>query len=287
VVDALGDYLNAKAYACIGGNSIRDDVTVLQSGVHVVVGTPGRVLDLVQRGALDTSHIKVFILDEADEMLSRGFKDQIYDVFQVLPPKIQVGLFSATMPMEALEITQKFMSDPLRILVKQEEVTLEGIRQFYINCEREQWKFDVLCDLYDTLNIAQAVIFCNTRKKVEWLTDQLRAKDFTVSAIHGDLEQDRRNSILSEFRTGSSRVLITTDLLARGIDVHGVSLVINYDLPKNFEKYIHRIGRSGRFGRKGVAINLISQEDFSIMGELEKFYSTKIEEMPANIADLL
>jgi len=122
---------------------------------------------------------------------------------------------------------------------------------------------------------------------VEWLTDQLRAKDFTVSAIHGDLEQDRRNSILSEFRTGSSRVLITTDLLARGIDVHGVSLVINYDLPKNFEKYIHRIGRSGRFGRKGVAINLISQEDFSIMGELEKFYSTKIEEMPANIADLL
>jgi len=262
-------------------------VTVLQSGIHVVVGTPGRVLDLVQRGALDTSHIKIFVLDEADEMLSRGFKDQIYDVFQVLPQKIQVGLFSATMPTEALEITQKFMHNPLRILVKQEEVTLEGIRQFYINCEREQWKFDVLCDLYDTLNIAQAVIFCNTRKKVEWLTDQLRAKDFTVSAIHGDLEQDKRNVILSEFRTGSSRVLITTDLLARGIDVHGVSLVINYDVPKNFEKYIHRIGRSGRFGRKGVAINLISQEDFSMMGELEKFYSTKIEEMPANIADLL
>jgi len=287
VVDALGDFLGAKAYACIGGGSIRDDVTYLQNGVHIVVGTPGRVLDLVQRGALDPSNIKLFILDEADEMLSRGFKDQIYDVFQVLPSQIQVGLFSATMPQEALEITQKFMNNPMKILVKQEEVTLEGIRQFYINCEREQWKFDVLCDLYDTLNIAQAVIFSNTKKKVEWLTEQLRAKDFTVSAIHGDLDQEKRNGILNEFRSGSSRILITTDLLARGIDVHGVSLVINYDLPRNFEKYIHRIGRSGRFGRKGVAVNLISTDDFATMGEIEKFYNTKIDEMPAHIADLL
>jgi len=227
------------------------------------------------------------VLDEADEMLSRGFKDQIYDVFQALPGSVQVGLFSATMPPEALEITQKFMNNPIRILVQQDEITLEGIRQFFINCEREQWKFDVLCDLYDALNIAQAGIFCNTRKKVDWLTDQLRLKDFTVSATHGDLEQEQRNVILSEFRTGSSRILITTDLLARGIDVHGVSLVINYDLPRNFEKYIHRIGRSGRFGRKGVAINLVAQDDFHTMRELERYYNTRIEEMPAHIADLL
>jgi translation initiation factor 4A len=287
VVDALGDYLGAKAYACIGGTRVRDDMTILQNGVHVVVGTPGRVLDLLHRRALEPQHIKIFILDEADEMLSRGFKDQIYDVFQCLPSDVQVGLFSATMPPEALEITEKFMTNPLRILVKQDEVTLEGIRQFYINCDREQWKFDVLCDLYDTLNIAQAVIFCNTRKKVEWLTEQLRAKDFTVSATHGELEQDQRSVILSEFRTGSSRILIATDLLARGIDVHGVSLVINYDLPRNFEKYIHRIGRSGRFGRKGVAINLVSADDMNAMRELENYYNTKIDEMPAHIADLL
>jgi len=191
------------------------------------------------------------------------------------------------MPPEALEITEKFMNKPVRILVKQDEVTLEGIRQFYINCEREQWKLDTLCDLYDTLNIAQAVIFANTRKKVDWLTDQLRARDFTVSATHGDIDQETRNVILSEFRTGSSRILITTDLLARGIDVHGVSLVINYDLPRNFEKYIHRIGRSGRFGRKGVAINLISNDDVQQMREIERYYNTKIEEMPAHIADLL
>jgi len=287
VVEALGDYLGVKAHACIGGTRVRDDLSVLQDGVHVIVGTPGRVLDLLSRGGLEPSKIRTFILDEADEMLSRGFKDQIYDVFQNLPHNVQVGLFSATMPPEALEITNNFMNNPLRILVKQEEVTLEGIRQFYINCEREEWKLDTLCDLYDTLNIAQAVIFCNTRKKVDWLTDQLRSRDFTVSATHGDLDSETRNVILSEFRTGSSRILITTDLLARGIDVHGVSLVINYDLPRNFEKYIHRIGRSGRFGRKGVAINLISTDDATRLKEIERYYNTAIEEMPAHIADLL
>lgn len=287
VVDALGDYLGVRAYACIGGTSVREDILALSSGVHVVVGTPGRVLDLLSRNALNSKYIKVFVLDEADEMLSRGFKDQIYDVFQSLPGNVQVGLFSATMPPEALEITEKFMTSPIRILVQQDEITLEGIRQFYINCEKEAWKFDVLCDLYETLNIAQAVIFCNTRKKVDWLTDQLRQKDFTVSATHSDLEPDQRHVILNEFRTGSSRILISTDLLARGIDVHGVSLVINYDLPRNFEKYIHRIGRSGRFGRKGVAINLVSQDDMQTMREMERYYNTKIEPMPAHIADLI
>jgi translation initiation factor 4A len=287
VVLALGDYLGVKAHACIGGTRIRDDLQILQDGVHVIVGTPGRVLDLLSRGSLDPTHIKIFILDEADEMLSRGFKDQIYDVFQHLPTDVQVGLFSATMPPEALDITQNFMSGPLKILVKQEEVTLEGIRQFFINCEKEDWKLDTLFDLYDTLNIAQAVIFCNTRKRVDWLTDQLRQKDFTVSATHGDLQPEERNKILTEFRTGSSRILITTDLLARGIDVHGVSLVINYDLPRNFEKYIHRIGRSGRFGRKGVAINLVAYEDQGRLKEIERYYNTVVEEMPANITELI
>jgi len=287
VVLALGDYLGVKAHACIGGTRIRDDLQILQDGVHVIVGTPGRVLDLLFRGSLDPTHMKIFILDEADEMLSRGFKDQIYDVFQHLPTDVQVGLFSATMPPEALDITQNFMTHPLKILVKQEEVTLEGIRQFFINCEKEDWKLDTLFDLYDTLNIAQAVIFCNTRKRVDWLTDQLRQKDFTVSATHGDLQPEERNKILTEFRTGSSRILITTDLLARGIDVHGVSLVINYDLPRNFEKYIHRIGRSGRFGRKGVAINLVAYEDQGRLKEIERYYNTVVEEMPANITELI
>jgi len=260
---------------------------MLRNGVHVVTGTPGRVYDLIQRGALDTTHVKALILDEADEMLSLGFKDQIYNIFQVLPSTIQVGLFSATMPADVLELTTKFMNKPVRILLEQEEITLAGIRQFYIDCEREQFKFDVLCDLYDTLNIAQTVIFANTKKKVEWLADQLRAKDFTVSAIHGELAQPQRKMILDDFKKGLSRILIATDIVGRGIDVHMVSLVINYDLPRAQEKYIHRIGRSGRFGRKGIAINLISSDDFDQMHALESYYSTKVEEMPANIANLI
>lgn len=287
VVLALGDYLGVRCHACIGGTRVRDDITKLQTGVHIVVGTPGRVYDMLCRRVLRPDHIKMFILDEADEMLSRGFKDQIYDIYQALPSRVHVGLFSATMPPEALEITQRFMNDPVRILVKRDELTLEGIKQFYISVDREEWKLDTLCDLYDTLNITQAVIFCNTRRKVDWLTDKMRAREFTVSSTHGDIGSKERDIILNEFRTGSSRVLITTDLLARGIDVQQVSLVINYDLPRNLENYIHRIGRSGRFGRKGVAINFVSTEDVRTLRELEQFYNTSIEEMPANVADLI
>jgi len=287
VVLALGDYLSAKCHSCIGGTRVRDDIAKLQEGVHVVVGTPGRVYDMLCRNVLRPDHIKIFILDEADEMLSRGFKDQIYDIFTALPASVQVGLFSATMPPEALEITSRFMNKPVRILVKRDELTLEGIKQFYISVEREDWKLDTLCDLYDTLNITQAVIFCNTRRKVDWLTDKMRSREFTVSSTHGEITQKERDVILTEFRTGSSRVLITTDLLARGIDVQQVSLVINYDLPRNLENYIHRIGRSGRFGRKGVAINFVTNDDVRTLRDLEQFYNTQIEEMPAHVADLI
>jgi translation initiation factor 4A len=287
VVLAIGDYLPVRCHACIGGTSVADDIHKLESGVHVVVGTPGRVYDMICRGILKADTIRVFVLDEADEMLSRGFKDQIYDIFKQLPETTQVGLFSATMPPEALEITKKFMRDPVRILVKRDELTLEGIKQFYVNTEREDYKLDILTDLYETLNITQSVIFCNTRRKVDWLTDKMRAKEFTVSSTHGDIDQKERDVILSEFRTGSSRVLITTDLLARGIDVHQVSLVINYDLPRNPENYLHRIGRSGRFGRKGVAINFVSNDDEKALRELEQFYHTTVEELPSNVRDLI
>ncbi|KAK0180156.1 hypothetical protein PV327_005825 [Microctonus hyperodae] len=240
VVIALGDFMHAQCHACIGGTNVREDMRKLEQGVHVVVGTPGRVFDMITRNSLRTNHIKLFVLDEADEMLSRGFKDQIYDVFKLLPNEVQVILLSATMPNDVLEVSKCFMRQPIRILVKKEELTLEGIKQFYVYVEREDWKFDTLCDLYDTLSITQAVIFCNTRRKVDWLTENMQARDFTVSAMHGDMEQRGRDLIMRQFRTGSSRVLITTDLLARGIDVQQVSLVINYDLPSNRENYIHR-----------------------------------------------
>jgi translation initiation factor 4A len=242
---------------------------------------------MIERRSLRTGKIKLFVLDEADEMLSRGFKDQIYDVFKYMPQNIQVILLSATMPAEVLEVTKRFMREPVRILVKKEELTLEGIRQFYVFVEKEDWKLDTLCDLYETVSITQAVIFCNTRRKVDWLTDQMSKRKFTVSAMHGDMEQGQREMIMREFRSGSSRVLITTDLLARGIDVQSVSLVINYDLPSNRENYIHRIGRSGRFGRKGVAINFVTEEDKRTLKDIEQFYNTTIDEMPMNVADML
>ncbi|POW10029.1 hypothetical protein PSHT_08964 [Puccinia striiformis] len=282
VLVALGDYLNIECYAAVGGTSVREGMAKLQEGVHVIV-----VFDMIQRRALKTDHIKIFTLDEADEMLSRGFKDQIYDVFQLLPPTTQVVLLSATMPQDVLEVTSKFMRDPIRILVKRDELTLEGIKQFYIAVEKEEWKLDTLCDLYETVTITQAVIFCNTRRKVDWLQEKLTGREFTVSSMHGDMEQGQREVIMKEFRSGSSRVLITTDLLARGIDVQQVSLVINYDLPVSKENYIHRIGRGGRFGRKGVAINFVCAEDVPALRELEQFYNTQIDEMPLNVADLI
>ncbi|XP_055960691.1 uncharacterized protein LOC126668738 [Mercurialis annua] len=287
VMRALGDYLSVKVHACVGGTSVREDQRILSSGVHVVVGTPGRVFDMLRRQSLRSDYIKMFVLDEADEMLSRGFKDQIYEIFQLLPEKIQVGVFSATMPPEALEITRKFMKKPVKILVKRDELTLEGIKQFYVNVEKEEWKLETLCDLYETLAITQSVIFVNTRRKVDWLTDKMRSRDHTVSATHGDMDQNTRDIIMREFRSGSSRVLITTDLLARGIDVQQVSLVINFDLPTQPENYLHRIGRGGRFGRKGVAINFVTKDDERMLSDIHKFYNVLIEELPSNVADLL
>jgi len=242
---------------------------------------------MIRRRSLRTRNIKMLILDEADEMLSRGFKEQIYDVYRYLPPATQVVLVSATLPHEVLEMTTKFMNKPIRILVKRDELTLEGIKQFFVAVEREEWKFDTLCDLYDTLTITQAVIFCNTRKKVDWLTTEMRSVNFTVVSMHGEMPQHERDEIMEQFRSGQSRVLITTDIFARGIDVSQVSLVINYDLPNNRELYIHRIGRSGRFGRKGVAINFVKTEDIRILRDIEQFYSTQIDEMPMNVAELI
>uniref|UniRef100_A0A8C6CTW7 RNA helicase n=1 Tax=Moschus moschiferus TaxID=68415 RepID=A0A8C6CTW7_MOSMO len=232
--------MGATCHACIGGTNVRNEMQKLQAEApHIVVGTPGRVFDMLNRRSLSPKWIKMFILDEADEMLSRGFKDQIYEIFQKLNT-----------------MTKKFMRDPIRILVKKEELTLEGIKQFYINVEREEWKLDTLCDLYETLTITQAVIFLNTRRKVDWFTEKMHARDFKVSALHGDMDQKERDVIMREFRSGSSRVLITTDLLACGTDVQQV---------------------------KGVAINFVTEEDKRILRDIETFYNTTVEEMPMNV----
>ncbi|KAJ1733146.1 RNA helicase [Coemansia biformis] len=287
VIAALGDYMSVQCHACIGGTKMGDDIRKLEHGQHVVSGTPGRVYDMLKRRVLRASHIKMLVLDEADQLLDRGFKDQIYDIYRHLPPSTQVVLLSATLPHDVLELTQKFMSEPMRILVKRDELTLEGISQFFVNVEKEDWKFETLCDLYDSLTITQAVIFCNTRAKVDWLAKQMEDANFTVAAMHGEMLQKERDAIMTKFRQGTSRVLITTDIWARGIDVQQVSLVINYDMCTNRENYIHRIGRSGRFGRKGVAINFVTSDDIMLLRDIEQYYSTQIDEMPMNVTDLM
>merc|ERR1712062_655857 len=287
VILALGDYMNIQCHACIGGTNIGEDIQKLDHGQHIVSGTPGRVFDMIKRRNLRTRSIKMLILDESDEMLNKGFKEQIYDVYRFLPPATQVVLVSATLPHEILEMTRKFMTDPIQILVKRDELTLEGIKQFFVAVEREEWKFETLCDLYDTLTITQAVIFCNTKRKVDWLTEKMREANFTVVSMHGDMPQQERDSIMKEFRSGSSRVLISTDVWSRGLDVPQVSLVINYDLPNNRELYIHRIGRSGRYGRKGVGINFVKNDDIRILRDIEQYYSTHIDDLKMNVADLI
>jgi len=293
-VDALGmnlwdKFSSSRCHACVGGTSVRLDIEKLASGVQVVVGTPGRVKDMIERNYLQTNELKMFVLDEADEMLSRGFLDQIRDIFSLIANKnFQTVLLSATMPNEIIDITKSFMNDPVQILVKADVLTLDGIKQFYVDCMKEEYKLPTLLDIYETLSIAQGVIFCNTRRKVEYLREELDKDNHTVSIMHGDMKQGEREVTLKEFRSGSSRILITTDLLARGIDVQQVSLVINYELPGQRENYIHRIGRSGRFGRKGVAINLIAgEQDKRMMGDIQQFYSTQVSEMPENVADLI
>ena len=284
---ALSEYLDLSVQLCIGGQSVDENIRSLEKGAQVVVGTPGRVFDLLKRHVLVGNSFKSFILDEADEMLSRGFKDQIHDVFVYLPKTCQVCLFSATMPSDVLELTHKFMNEPISILIPNEELTLEGIKQYWVGVEKDIWKFETLCDIYEGLTVNQAIIYCNRKRKANWLTESLREKDFTVACIHSDMTQKERIDVIEAFKTGNERILIATDIVARGIDVQQVSLVINYDMPKYKETYIHRIGRSGRFGRKGVAINLlVGPSDFNKLEELQTFYMTKINEMPMDLASL-
>ena len=287
VYNSLSSYMKLNIALVIGGSNLKDCIEMLLSKPQIVIGTPGRIIDLlINRNIQKTNNINIIVIDEADEMLSHGFQNQIKTMITSIPKNAQVCLFSATMPNEMLELTEQFIPNPYRILVKNEELTLEGIRQYYIYVDKENFKYSVLYDLYNTITVTQSIIYCNTRKKVEQLKQDIEKDDYSASCIHSDMTGKERSRIMSEFISGSSRLLISTDLLARGIDIQQVSLVINYDLPKNNENYIHRIGRSGRFGRKGIAINFITRFDINQLHAIEQYYNTQIEEMPADIQNL-
>jgi translation initiation factor 4A len=287
VAQAIGSYMNLKVLSATGGNQIRADVTALKNGAQFIVGTPGRIFDLICRGELSVEHIRYVILDEADQMLEDLFADQIRSILNSkFPSTTRLALFSATMPKNVLEIAENYLSNPVRILLPPDEVTLEGIKQYYVQLEREDWKLPVLLDLYQQITVNQALIYVNKRQKAEWLAKQLSSHGFTLEFIHGEMEVAERKKRMEDFRSGMTRVLISTDLLARGIDVQQVSLVINYEMPIQRENYIHRIGRSGRYGKKGSAINIICGDEINAVKEIESHYSTTIQELPEDLSSL-
>jgi len=283
VFDAIGAFMNVKTQLLVGGTSVEHDKkNLLENTPHIIVGTPGRVHDMFRRKYINPRHFKIMIIDEADEMLSSGFKDQMYKIFQYMPNDIQIGLFSATMPTDLQELTNKFMRNPLKILVKADELTLQGIAQYYINLDNDVAKYETLKDLFSSLSISQAIIYCNSTRRVDDLQEAMKEDDFPVAKIHGKMTSEERKKTNAEFKSGGCRVLIASDLFARGIDVQQVSIVINFDIPRSEHTYLHRIGRSGRWGRKGVAINFQTKHDASRLKKFEEFYDTEIAEMPSN-----
>lgn len=286
VADRLGTFMTGlEVKLLIGGKSMESDTIELETKPQIIVGTPGRIHDLIRRKKINTKTIKLMILDEADEMLSSGFKEQVYNIFQYLSNDVQLCLFSATLPLEIQTLTEKFMRDPVKILVKTEAITLEGIKQYFVAVENDNVKYDTLKDLFSLLSVSQCIIYCNSIKRVSDLAEALQKDGFPVSSIHSALEREERERAYKEFISGSTRVLISTNLTARGIDVQQVSKVINFDIPKNIHSYIHRIGRSGRWGRKGMGINFVTRRDIKKLKEIEQYYDTQIEELPMNFND--
>jgi superfamily II DNA/RNA helicase len=289
VANALGQHMKLKAYAAMGKTPVREDIRSIEKGVQFLVGTPGRIYDLMSRRAFSTEHIKVIIVDEADQMLEDRFKEQLRCILDLgFPSTARCAFFSATMNPEVVEFVDTILINPVHILIPPEEVTLKGIVQYGIALDREDWKLEVLLDLYKNLDITQALIYCNTRKRVEWLAEKMTQSGYPVSFIHGEMDAMDRTARMLSFRKGETRVLISTDLLARGIDVQQISLVINYELPleDSIDNYIHRIGRSGRFGRKGTSINLMYGDEVRIMENMKRKYEIELLGLPEDLSQI-
>lgn len=287
VVENLGARMDISICKVIGKTNINDSIRELQREPQIIVATPGRLFDMINKRHIFTDNIKTLVIDEADEMLSSGFMEVLQNIIRCMPKTCQMCLFSATMPQEIVDLTEHFMNNPEKLLINKDELTLEGIKQFYIDLKQYNWKFDVLYDIYETINVTQSIIYVNSKNVLNNLYDRLTRDSFPVSYIHGDMHSSEREKNLNDFKNGITRIMLSTDLLSRGIDIQQLSLVINFDLPRNKETYIHRIGRSGRYGRKGTAINFVTNEDIEHMREIQKFYNTKIDEMPQNLADYL
>jgi len=268
----------------LGGTSVTDEMRDLQNNPpHVVVGCTGRIYDMIKRRALNTRNVKLCVLDEADEMLSIGFKEQMYDIFKQLPSNVQIALFSATMPPSILQLTSKFMRDPVQITMLPQKLNLEGIDQYYIAMNDDYDKLATLKDLFSRLTVSQTIIYANDVRRVKDLYDMMNNEGFAVCCIHREMSKQERSDVMSLFVLGKYRCLISTNITSRGIDVQQVRTVVNFDIPRSVDVYLHRIGRSGRWGRKGIAINFVTKSDVRQMKVIENHYKINIEEMNSDI----
>jgi translation initiation factor 4A len=284
VIKSIGLNLNGlRVKTLIGGTSIQDDADDIRNSCpHVIVGTAGRIYDMFRRRYIQSKDIQIMVLDEADEMLSSGFKTQIYNIFQFMPENIQVALFSATLPTDILELTKKFMRNPVEIRMEAEKLNLECITQYYVALRHDADKYDTLKDLFSSISVSQCIIYCNSIHRVTDLYRAMIEEGFSVCYIHSSMDKDERDKAFQNFRSGTFRVLISSDITARGIDIQQVSTVINFDITKCPHKYLHRIGRSGRWGRKGMAINFVTKQDIEIMRKIERHYNIEIKELPSS-----
>jgi translation initiation factor 4A len=285
VVKNIGCMMDGlKVQTLFGGSSIDDSSDFMKKNIpHVICGCPGRVNDMIRRDKIATRKIKLVILDEADEMLSSGFKEQVYNILQNFNNDVQIALFSATLPNDILPITKKIMRNPVKISVKTEQLTLEGIFQYYVALEDDRQKYATLKDIFSCISVSQCIIYCNSVKRVADLFEAMNEDGFPVCCIHSGMDKSAREQAFTDFRKGKSRVLISSNVTSRGIDIQQVSTVINFDIPKCVHNYLHRIGRSGRWGRKGVGINFVTRRDIAKVKEIEAHYACEIKEMPANL----
>ncbi len=289
VATDLAKYTEYKISKCTGGTDINLNRNELKSA-SVVIGTIGRIFHMINEKKINIHKLQFIVLDEADEILSDGISDKLQEIFDKAPNGIQVILISATMSINVFNASKKFMHEPIKVLLKNNEVIVDLISQFYLDVETEELKFDTLLDLYNLVSTSQAIIFCNTIRKVEWLEQNLKQNNFPITVIHSNMTQVERDNVVKDFRDGKTRLLLTTDLLSRGIDIPQVNMVINYDLPPNKETYVHRIGRCGRFDKKGVAITMVKMTDptdVKTFNKMKVFYKMDIKEMPESIEKFL
>lgn len=284
VFKSIGKYSNVKSQTFISGTSLKADIKCLMQGVQVVVGTPGRIMDLIQKKFLSLGSLKMFVLDEADEMLSRGYLKTVHSIQAHIPPGVQLSLFSETLKnSEIIDLIDKYLNNPVKINLNQEkdeEKNVEDIRQFYLKTTK-QGRLDNLIQIYKTLEVSQTFIFCNNVNEVNSLSVELALKGFAVSSIHCDYTKFERDRQLTNFRSGLTRILVTSDNMSRGIDICSVELVINYDLPNSDELYINRISRTSRFGRRGTAITFVdeSSDEAERLQRIVKVKNTVVEEL--------